>query len=138
MGWLILWPWRIPPTPAWTLPVRRAFRVPGEVSMSDADPLPFSLDWLAGAAERPKTVLSACPDGHLLVNERSCWAPLRFSPDLRALYCEPAEHLDDGSRPEPGLDEAFARFLHGWLDSRPRHYTALREAVERWLVTRRL
>ncbi|GAA0528652.1 hypothetical protein GCM10010172_06560 [Paractinoplanes ferrugineus] len=55
------------------------------------EPLPFPLNWLSEAARTSKP-LSVCPDGHLLVRERSCWAPLKFSADLRSLYCLPVEH----------------------------------------------
>jgi hypothetical protein len=103
-----------------------------------AEELPFSLDWLAGAVNRPAEVLKACPDGHLLVNERSCWAPARFSPDLRALLCQAVEHSDGEPEPPADVDEVFAKLLHEWLDSRPRHYLTLREAVEQWLVGKRL
>lgn len=58
--------------------------------------LPFSLDWLAGAAIPTRKALSACPAGHLLVNERSCWSPVRFSTDLRALFMRPADDCPRG------------------------------------------
>jgi hypothetical protein len=54
-------------------------------------PLAFSLDLLAEAAKQTPP-LTACPDGHLLIRGRSCWNPVRFSADLRALYCVPVEH----------------------------------------------
>jgi hypothetical protein len=52
--------------------------------------VPFSLDWLLGAAQKPKEVLSVCPRGHLVVNENTHWAPARFSNDRRALWCRMA------------------------------------------------
>lgn len=56
-------------------------------------PLPFSLDWLAGAALKlQRDDVTACDEGHMLVRGRSCWAPTRFSEDLRALWCVPVEH----------------------------------------------
>jgi hypothetical protein len=53
--------------------------------------LPFKLDWLAAAGAR-KQAVSTCPDGHLLINGRTCWSPDRFSADLGALYCRMVEH----------------------------------------------
>lgn len=54
------------------------------------DPLSFSLDWLAESArtERPLTV---CPDGHMVVRHNTHWKPLRFSGDLKSLWCEPVD-----------------------------------------------
>jgi hypothetical protein len=54
---------------------------------ADHNELPFSLEWLAGAATRVQAV-AACPHGHLIVNGRTCWKPLAFTHDLRALICE--------------------------------------------------
>jgi hypothetical protein len=54
---------------------------------TDHNEMPFSLDWLAGAAARTQA-LAACNRGHLIVNGRTCWKPLAFTPDLRALICE--------------------------------------------------
>lgn len=53
---------------------------------TDHEELPFSLDWLAGAAAKVPSV-AACNRGHLIVNGRTCWQPLSFSADLRALIC---------------------------------------------------
>lgn len=53
--------------------------------------MPFSLDWLAGAAEK-KQALAACPEGHLVVNGNSHWVPVRLSDDLRALWFRLTDH----------------------------------------------
>lgn len=53
------------------------------------DELPFSLDWLAGATTRQP--VSYCPAGHLVVNDRTHWAALRFSADGQALWCRMVE-----------------------------------------------
>ena len=53
--------------------------------------MPFSLDWLAGAAQRTQA-LAACPEGHLVVNGNSHWAPVRLSDDLRALWFRLTDH----------------------------------------------
>lgn len=99
--------------------------------------LPFSLDWLAGAGNRPADILTVCPDGHLVIRERTHYTPLRLSGDLRSLWMGWVEH-DTATDPDPDPDLTFAATLHEWLDSRPRHYTALREAVEQWLVAKGL
>jgi hypothetical protein len=52
--------------------------------------VPFSLDWLLGAKDKPKEILSVCRQGHLVVNENTHWAPARFSTDRRALWCRMA------------------------------------------------
>ncbi len=62
-----------------------------------AEPLPFSLAWLAGYEPRGEP-LTACGAGHLLVRGRTCWAPTRFSADFRALHCVPVDDCDQ--RPE--------------------------------------
>jgi hypothetical protein len=48
------------------------------------------LDWLLGAKDKPKEILSVCRQGHLVVNENTHWAPARFSTDRRALWCRMA------------------------------------------------
>jgi hypothetical protein len=57
------------------------------------DELAFSLDMLAsgGTITRP---LSVCDDGHLVVVGRTHWAPVRFSPDRRAVVCAWVEHQE--------------------------------------------
>lgn len=63
--------------------------------MTDKDrPLAFSFDWFAGRIPRDEPV-DVCPDGHLRVTGRSCWAPLRFADDLHALWCVPVDHPDE-------------------------------------------
>lgn len=64
-----------------------------------ADPLAFSLAWLAEAMGT-KPQLSVCAAGHLVVRERTCWSPVRFSDDGRALYCEPVAHPDKATSSE--------------------------------------
>ncbi|MGX6605643.1 hypothetical protein ACWKSP_26445 [Micromonosporaceae bacterium Da 78-11] len=54
--------------------------------------MPFSLDWLAGAAARPPVVLSACDRGHLVVNQRTHYLPVRLSEDLRVLWMRWVDH----------------------------------------------
>lgn len=61
------------------------------------EPLAFTLEWLAEAGH-DKPQLTVCPDGHLLVRERTCWSPARFSADLRALYCVPVDHPVGGDQ----------------------------------------
>jgi hypothetical protein len=60
-------------------------------------PLPFSLDWLAGAANQAQPQLGVCPDGHLK-SRSTCWKPVRFAPDLHALFCEPVDHEEGGQQ----------------------------------------
>lgn len=62
------------------------------------DPLPFTLEWLAESS-RTKRPLAVCAAGHLVVRDRTCWKPLRFSPDLRSLYCVPVDHTDKAAAP---------------------------------------
>ncbi len=57
---------------------------------TDHNEMPFSLDWLAGAATKVPSV-TACARGHLTVNGRTCWKPLAFTADLHALICEYVE-----------------------------------------------
>lgn len=54
------------------------------------EPMPFTLEWLAEAA-RAKRPLATCPAGHMVVRSNTHWTPLRFSDDLRALWCEPVD-----------------------------------------------
>jgi hypothetical protein len=63
--------------------------------MADVEELPFSLDWLAGARTNAHP-LDVCSAGHLLVNGRTCWTPVRFSQDLHALICAPVDHRRGG------------------------------------------
>ncbi len=53
--------------------------------------MPFSLDWLAGAAEKVPA-LSVCPDGHMVVNGNTHWSPTRISDDLRAIWFRMVTH----------------------------------------------
>lgn len=56
--------------------------------------LPFSLDWLTGAANKPADTLSVCDLGHLVVNGRTHWKPERVSADLHAIWFRWVEHQE--------------------------------------------
>jgi hypothetical protein len=60
------------------------------VDQPTGDPLSFSLAWLAEAAGT-QLQLGICAAGHLIVRERFCFAPVRFSSDGRSIFCEPAD-----------------------------------------------
>lgn len=62
--------------------------------MTDQE-MPFSLEWLVGAAGRPAEVLSVCDDGHLVVHGRTHYQPTRLSADLHALWMRWVDHPDD-------------------------------------------
>lgn len=56
--------------------------------------LPFSLEWLVGAASKPADALSVCDQGHLVVHGRTHYAPARLSEDLHAIWMRWVTHED--------------------------------------------
>ena len=60
--------------------------------MRDEKELPFSLDWLLGAAELPEPTLSVCEQGHLVVKGRTHYLPVRLSPDMKSMWFRWVEH----------------------------------------------
>ncbi len=59
------------------------------------DTLAFSLDLLAGAAHQ-QPPLTVCAAGHLVVQGRSHWQAVRFTPAFTAVICAAA---DDCTQP---------------------------------------
>jgi hypothetical protein len=57
--------------------------------------MPFSLDWLHGAATKPPEVLTVCDAGHLVVHGRTHYQPTRFSSDLGAIWCRWVHHGEE-------------------------------------------
>lgn len=62
--------------------------------------LPFKLEWLAAAGAK-KPDVAVCGNGHLLITNRTCWAPDRFSADLGALHCHMVERCDAVNQEAP-------------------------------------
>jgi hypothetical protein len=55
------------------------------------DRLAFPLETLLTAAHQRKP-LTVCDRGHLVVAGRTHWQPVRLTPDLHAIVCEPVTH----------------------------------------------
>jgi hypothetical protein len=58
------------------------------------DVLPFRLETLTTAGNRTLP-LAVNDDGHLVVDGRTAWRPLRFSRDLRAIVCARVDSTDN-------------------------------------------